>query len=162
MPEIEVTRVTAHDAKGRIKAFEKHVENRASIENRKADAREWEDWLFRTLLKGGKGNENAEKLYGKLAKSVGSAIVELIAESVDPLLKRIAELEARPIPKYCGVWNKDTRYEAGSFVTWSGSIWHAEVANNGHRPDSGAKGVITDKGVEPIWRLAVKKGRDAR
>jgi hypothetical protein len=61
--------------------------------------------------------------------------------------------EARlPLPLYRGVFKEDTGYYKGNTVTWGGSAWIAEVDAPKGKPDAPESG----------WRLAVKKGRDAK
>lgn len=59
---------------------------------------------------------------------------------------------AVPVVIDCGVYRLDASYEKGDGVTWGGSYWIAqrEVAK-GEQP-----------GTSDAWRLAVKKGRDAK
>jgi hypothetical protein len=100
-----------------------------------------------------------------LTKAVAPVIGDFIVKAVEPVIaenarlsgvlaeqqKRLDELEARPVLKYCGVWAVDKVYSTGNFVTDAGSVWHAQRANAGARP-----------GVSDAWVLAVKKGKDAR
>lgn len=74
-----------------------------------------------------------------------------VADELEELRKRIAELEARPQMKYCGVFEDDRAYGPGEFVTYGGSIWHCRSAAAGGRPGSSSS-----------WQLAVKHGRDGR
>lgn len=82
------------------------------------------------------------------------AIMRGVAEVLTPVLEavevRLAALEARPGLKYRGVWNHGA-YAPGDLVTHKGSLWHCE------QPTHAAPG----DGSE-AWRLAVKRGRDAR
>ena len=82
------------------------------------------------------------------------ALMAGVADAVNPVLRRledrIAELEARPLLKYVGTWNHGA-YKTGEFVTHQGSLWHCERATTAS-PGTGS----------PDWKLAVKKGRDAR
>lgn len=52
--------------------------------------------------------------------------------------------------KYCGVWKDGDRYLPGNFVTFSGSLWHANKQTT-DRP-----------GTSDSWSLAVKRGKDMR
>jgi hypothetical protein len=63
---------------------------------------------------------------------------------------RIAELEARPMMKFCGVYDGTAEYEPGNVVTHQGSSWHCNIKSKGARPGDGV-----------LWTLMVKKGRDA-
>ena len=77
---------------------------------------------------------------------------ETIAEAVNPLIERIAELEARPSLTYEGVWSATKAYSAGTFVTHGGGLWHCEDTNVGVQPGNGSSS----------WKLAVKRGRAER
>ena len=78
------------------------------------------------------------------------AIAEFVLEKVVPLEKRLDALEKRPEFKYLGVWTKGTDYVPGSAVTHDGSLWVCVAATKG-KP-----------GPSAGWRLAVKRGQDAR
>lgn len=69
----------------------------------------------------------------------------------ETLLKRIEALEARPVMIDAGVFDDAKTYSPGSFVSYQGSGWAAQVKTKGVRPGDGT-----------IWRLAVKKGRDGK
>jgi hypothetical protein len=84
----------------------------------------------------------------RLAESIG----KFIAERIAPLEQRIATIEQRPVPKYVGVWKRETVYPAGSFVTHHGSTWHANISAEGIEPGSGST----------TWTLTAKRGRDRR
>lgn len=62
-------------------------------------------------------------------------------------VKHSFELEF-PVPVYRGVW-KEGQYDRGDMVTWGGDLWHAERATS-------------QKPATDDWRLAVRKGRDAK
>lgn len=66
------------------------------------------------------------------------------------LEKRLATLEARTPFSYEGVFDGSKKYQRGNFVTHDGSLWHAERETRSE-PGAGAD-----------WKLAVKKGKDAR
>jgi len=66
-----------------------------------------------------------------------------VRQQVEPLARRIAELEAREHQlKYCCTWQPAASYQTGIFTTFDGSLWHAnrvtrakpgtsdEIANN--------------------------------
>jgi hypothetical protein len=59
-----------------------------------------------------------------------------------------------PVVLDAGVWKEGTTYVAGDGCTWAGSYWIAQQETN-ERPDSGPRS-------KTGWRLAVKKGRDAK
>lgn len=56
-----------------------------------------------------------------------------------------------PIPVYEGVYRPERTYEAGSSVTFGGSLWLAQAETN-EKPGEGAT----------AWRLAVKRGADGK
>lgn len=82
-------------------------------------------------------------------EAFGTAVGKQIRDAVAPLLQRIEFLEQRPL-RYDGPHESGKVYERGMFVTFDGSIWHANY-KTASRPGDG-----------PAWTLAVKKGRDAR
>ncbi|HCI6749240.1 TPA: phage portal protein, partial [Klebsiella variicola subsp. variicola] len=57
-----------------------------------------------------------------------------------------------PVMIYRDVFSNGKAYEPGDAVTWGGSIWHC------YEPTTDKPGEPHSKG----WRLAVKKGRDAK
>jgi hypothetical protein len=74
------------------------------------------------------------------------------SREIDALEKRIGVLEQRPTLKYSGVFDSDREYLCGEFVSFQGSLWHANLTTKGATP-----------GTSPLsWQLAVKHGRDAR
>ena len=77
------------------------------------------------------------------------AIAEFVLEKVVPLEKRLDALEKRPDLKYMGVWVKGV-YAPGNAVTHDGSLWICVAPTKG-KP-----------GPSAGWRLAVKRGQDAR
>ena len=50
-----------------------------------------------------------------------------------------------------GVYKLDSHYQKGDGVTYAGSFWIAQKERPGSKP-----------GEDGDWRLAVKRGRDAR
>ena len=62
------------------------------------------------------------------------------------LAKRVERLEARPVVRYCGVWQDGETYPPGTLITCSGSLWHAERKTSS-RP-----------GADATWKMAVKNG----
>jgi hypothetical protein len=56
------------------------------------------------------------------------------------------------VPLYRGTFSSGVDYEKGDCVTWGGSVWIAQVDAPEGNPSEGAKG----------WRLAVKRGRNAK
>jgi hypothetical protein len=76
----------------------------------------------------------------------------LSRERLADLEKRVADLEARPVFEDAGVYAHDKSYVRGQGVTENGSFWIAKRnIGFGEKP-----------GACDGWRLAVKKGRDAR
>ena len=65
---------------------------------------------------------------------------------------RIAELEGRKALHDAEVWRKDKTYNAGAVVSDRGSAWAATSRSENIRPGDGSRG---------IWRLMVKRGKDA-
>lgn len=55
-----------------------------------------------------------------------------------------------PLMIYRGVWKQGEGYETGDCVTWAGSLWHCDEAND-QKPGEG-------KG----WTLVAKRGRDGK
>ena len=83
--------------------------------------------------------------------ALGQIQVELptqkqVREAVDEALARA------PIPTYKGVYDRDSDYQKGDFVTADGSMWHCNEPVSGERPGKGSE----------AWSLAVKHGRDLR
>jgi hypothetical protein len=50
-----------------------------------------------------------------------------------------------------GIWIPDENYPAGCFVSFGGSMWHADGPSKGQKPGEGIG-----------WTLAVKRGRDGK
>ena len=68
---------------------------------------------------------------------------------------RIAELEARPQLKYCGVFQAGRHYQPGEIVTWSGSAWVCVDRTS-------AKPGANDLAARAGWKMLVQRGRDGR
>ncbi|HXG56999.1 MAG TPA: hypothetical protein VNJ03_16595 [Vicinamibacterales bacterium] len=62
------------------------------------------------------------------------------------LEKRVAELEARPLPTYRGVHQDGANYTANTMVTRGGSLWFA------------TEDTTSTPGTDGSWRLIVKRG----
>jgi hypothetical protein len=90
------------------------------------------------------------KVLAELDTQIG-AIAEFQMRRRHGIEARLDALEAQPKMKYCGVWAADKAHAAGSFTTYDGALWHANVDAAGILPGDGK-----------IWTLAVKRGRDAR
>jgi chitodextrinase len=82
-----------------------------------------------------------------LVKSLAPVIGDFVLAAITPLKERIKAIEARPTLCYLGIWDASRTYQPGSFVTHSGSVWHADVQSTGIRPGEGG-----------FWKLAVKRG----
>ena len=79
---------------------------------------------------------------------VGERIGEALKASVEPMRRRIQELENR---EFGGTWQAGRSYSKNAIVSHDGSGWIALRANPEGRPGTEDSG----------WRLFVKKGRDA-
>lgn len=90
----------------------------------------------------------------ELAKQLGLMVrAELDkrdAEIAD-LRERLLALEGRKTMTDAGVWRSTSSYAQGDAVTYDGSLWVAQVDEPGP-PGKDLAG----------WRLAVRKGRDAK
>jgi hypothetical protein len=82
------------------------------------------------------------------ADAFADAVVALINARVDPILARIAALEARPVVKHCGIYRDDVLYRENSLVTRSGGMWHAQ-RDTQDVPGTDGSG----------WQLVVKAGK---
>jgi hypothetical protein len=79
--------------------------------------------------------------------AMAPVLKEWMAHSLAPLLARIAELEARPVVRFCGVWRTGTPYAKGSLAIRDGALWHANTENTQATP-----------GKSDDWTLASKSG----
>jgi hypothetical protein len=131
----------------------------ADFERRMTDAN------AQTRITNGNGHASdvlSDELMTALAHALVPFLKETIAKALAPVFDRIIELEARvielrqqPSPKYRGVWDAQTGYFPGEFVSDHGSVWHCERACTSVRPGSDLQ----------VWKLAIprgKRGRDAR
>ena len=84
-----------------------------------------------------------------LAEAVGNVLAKT-EKKIDALVKRVAELEARPELKYRGPWQDKMAYSLGTFCSLGGSLWHSNENGNTSKP-----------GCDDKWTLAVKHGRAA-
>lgn len=90
----------------------------------------------------------------EILEALGPVLREALAERdqrITILERRLSEIEARPVLRDGGVYSSKHSYREGDCVTHAGSLWVAQRATNGIKP-----------GTSETWRLAVKKGRDAR
>ena len=65
---------------------------------------------------------------------LSSAIGNVLGEAIEPLHKRIEQLEKRSAPVWRGTWHAGMDVEPGSFVTDKGGLWLAVEQSNGTRP----------------------------
>jgi hypothetical protein len=72
-----------------------------------------------------------------------------VAKVLEPLEKRIAELESRPVLSFAGTWRAASAYAKGACVQHSGGMWMARTDSAGKRPNEHAS----------AWRLIVKRGQ---
>ena len=70
-----------------------------------------------------------------------------IQRATAPLLARVAELEARAVPRWCGPFIEGKYYGELSFVVCSGALWVAEHAT-----------AVRPGGDNSGWRLCCKRG----
>jgi hypothetical protein len=91
-----------------------------------------------------------ERIANLEAEGIKFAVVPL-HQQIRTLEARAATLEARPWPKYEGIFETPKHYPEASFVTHDGSVWYANEDVQGDVP-----------GFSRKWVLAVKHGRDAR
>lgn len=83
-----------------------------------------------------------------LGAQIAYAANVILADRVrrNALADRVAALEAKPMMKYCGVWEPGD-YAEGEVVTQGGSMWIAREPTNS-RP-----------GTDDSFQLCVKRGR---
>jgi len=103
-------------------------------------------------LEGARGIGLDDKAVAALTGALAPVIKDYIKAQVDPLERRLGDIEASGI-KYCGVWQRANLYRKGSVVTEQGGAWVALGDSEGVRPGEGG----TD-----AWQLLVRAGRDAR
>ena len=72
----------------------------------------------------------------------------------EALERRVEELEAKlnsmPAVTYAGAFASGQKYTRGMLATHQGSLWHAQCETR------------STPGADDSWRLAVKRGKDAR
>jgi hypothetical protein len=84
-------------------------------------------------------------------------LLQGVAESIAPYLKRIEQLEQRVAEleasasemKYCGVWREGKTYSSGSFATHDGAMFHANRKTS-ERPGSSGDWVMAAKSGQPV------------
>jgi len=57
-----------------------------------------------------------------------------------------------PVMIYRDIFKEGQKYYPGDSVTWGGSVWYCHLETGDKPGEDGSKG----------WKLAVKRGRDAR
>ena len=95
--------------------------------------------------------QDAEDFGRDLAISTKDAINKALEKRCSVIEAKLARLEAMIEQKnfaYMGVWKDGKVYGPGSFVTYSGALWHCNQFNTTTRPGDGAA----------AWTLAVKSG----
>jgi hypothetical protein len=136
-------------AEQRARDFEKQTEWKKAVEVKKAlpAARPRRRPL---ITKGKKPGTVIIAKSGEFGAPELELLVDGIGEALAPLVARIAELEAAASePIYLGVWRDGMEVPRGKFVTWGGSVWHANEPTK-------------DKPGEGPYTLAVKRGRDGK
>ena len=133
--------------------FRKHADR--SMEVIEDDIHETVDWFCNQKI-------NSEKLFSQAMyvafcetmarlNAEISAVAEFQMNRRREIEARLDALEQRPGLKYRGVYSPTEKYVVGDFVSFRGSLWHANLVTTGVQPGDGQ-----------IWRLAVKHGRDAK
>jgi hypothetical protein len=89
-----------------------------------------------------------KEFMGDIARTTRDWVNERIAAAVQPLERRIVDLEART---YMGTWHAQTSYQAGALVTYDNSLWIARSDSAGVRP-----------GTTRVWELPARKGAGGR
>jgi hypothetical protein len=93
--------------------------------------------------------ENAQSAQPAPAGASLAAGLAFIADAFDRLEARLMAAETSPF-KYLGPHEQGRAYNKNEFVSFGGSMWHAQ-RDNAQRPGDG-----------DAWVLAVKHGRDSR
>lgn len=78
---------------------------------------------------------------------IADGIILTVKEAIDPLKKKIAELEARPLPKWAGTFADGKTYHESELCTHKGSLWLAMQDTTTTPGEPGG-----------AWRLIVKRG----
>ena len=86
------------------------------------------------------------KLMTMIAETIAPVIGDAIKQHTAPLLKRIAELEARPMPRWAGPFKEGTKYPAMSFTVHQGGLWISKCAT------------AAKPGTDSTWQLCCKRG----
>jgi hypothetical protein len=85
----------------------------------------------------------------RIAANDYELIGKFVAKALEPLQARIAALENSPF-RFIGTWSEGMEVVAGNFVSYGGSMWHANEATKA-KPGTG-----------PEFTLAVKRGAEGR
>jgi hypothetical protein len=88
-----------------------------------------------------------EKMTQSDMETLADAIGKCLGQELQPLQKRIEQLEKRAELKWAGIWSDGTRYNEGELVTDRGSLWICTSPTN-DRPGDNAS----------AFRLIVKNG----
>lgn len=83
-----------------------------------------------------------------ITRGIAPVLKDYVSKELEPLRKRILELEQRPDVAWKGVWQENTAYVAGALITRRGGLWLA-TRSTGDRPGDDNSG----------WRLVCKEGR---
>ncbi len=94
------------------------------------------------------GRKSAAPVGVDLADRLAAATRTYVARTVAPLAERLAAIEAKGLGEYLGTFQPGRTYTKGQFVTFDGSVWHANRQTSAKPPGGD-------------WTLAVKKGTDA-
>ena len=100
---------------------------------------------YRKQVAGGSKPQLYTRAQHKAIRHMFTMLAGLIHVQHRALDKRIAELEARPELRHCGVW-REKSYKAASFVTHAGGLWLLTKATK-QRP-----------GQSAAWTLVCKSG----
>jgi hypothetical protein len=126
------------------------AEQKASVFERDRD---WKKELQTKALPPARPRKAVSYVTRKQLDSTLETIGMAMRQFLDPYIKRIEELEARPVGlDYKGVWKPNFAYAKNAGVTHTGSVWVAikdKPTKEPGEPNSG-------------WQLACKKGRDAK
>jgi hypothetical protein len=79
--------------------------------------------------------------------AISEAIAGALVEYCEPLVKRIAALETRPVLSPRGPWKPAKAYAVGDAASHQGGLWMCVAPTQGARP-----------GASAHWKLIVKSG----
>jgi hypothetical protein len=72
--------------------------------------------------------------------------IAFVHATIEPLKASLAELQARPVIKFCGAWKSGEAYPKDGLVIYGGSLWIA-LRDSALRPNASGD-----------FQLVVKKG----